>query len=710
MQPVQTSVMAAAPAPIAAPPSLTVQDRMVLSRLGVYTGLFYALRAKHPPTAAHAFRVAIGCSKWAQWRHMAEDERGVLEVAALLHDIGKIGIPDGILQKPSALEGNEWQIMQMQDDVAAEILRGAGAGDHLIKVVKSAKNFASPADSTSAGMLRIIDAFDSMTTDQVFRKALTRDSALEELFAYADEQFDRPLVEDFSKLVTEPRPDLESSVAQRWLSQLMPGESPGFWDSASPRSGHATQASLASIYTPRLLDVLTDAAIYLDAEGQVLQWNRAAEEMSGHQSSAIVNTRWDAATLGLTAADGEPLTQEQCPLHRLRATHTKIVERLRSTHMDGRQFVVDLQAIPVFSGTHSLSGIILLIRDASTQASLEQKVLSLHEISRRDPLTKVGNRADLDRRLPEFVEQHIAEQRRGSLIICDIDFFKRINDQHGHQAGDDALITFAGLLEEVARKEDYVARYGGEEFVILAAGCDTNSAVGRAEEMRKRVETTPVPALQGATMTSSFGVTEIQPGDDAETLLSRADRALLTAKESGRNRVVQLGAGQEPAKAGANPKLDSQAAGAGWAGWFRGAGAKLLSAEYLAAVPKEVALQKLKGFIADHKAELLSIKDSRIAIRVDAQKSDVIRRTGERSAVMLMDVEIQTVQVCTTSRNQKSYQNRTRFKVSVQPVRARDRRSAALQGQAQRLLRSFQAYLVAQEIDGELRRLIIEPR
>ena len=88
-----------------------------------------------------------------------------------------------------------------------------------------------------------------------------------------------------------------------------------------------------------------------------------------------------------------------------------------------------------------------------------------------------------------------------------------------------------------------MARYGGEEFVMLLADCDNTTASRRADQIRLALSQVQQPRMNGQTITVSFGVTEIQPGDSAETMLRRADRALLTAKENGRNQVVQLGSG-----------------------------------------------------------------------------------------------------------------------------------------------------------------------
>ncbi len=178
-------VMANPALPQARRDARAAEDALVKSRLGVYSGLFYALRAKHPPTAAHSLRVAMGCSKWACSRGMPEADRDMLEVSALLHDLGKIGVPDNVLQKPSQLEGHEQLMMEMSCSMATEMLRGAGAGDEVIRIVEQARIAFQDQQHQlpSAHMMAIVDAFDSMTTEQVFRRAMSRERAIEELCA-----------------------------------------------------------------------------------------------------------------------------------------------------------------------------------------------------------------------------------------------------------------------------------------------------------------------------------------------------------------------------------------------------------------------------------------------------------------------------------------------------------------------------------------------
>jgi diguanylate cyclase (GGDEF)-like protein/PAS domain S-box-containing protein len=701
--------LAFAPVPVAIQGSNSVEEYLVRARLGVFSGLFYALRAKHPPSAAHCLRVAMACSKWACSRQIPEADRDILEICALLHDIGKIGVPDSILQKPGRLDGQEQLMMDMASGTASELLRASGAELQIVQIIEQTRiAFDSQDHHLAARMVSIVDAFDSMTTEQVFRRALSRERAIEELCSHAGAQFDPNLVREYVELILKPRPELEAELVQRWLSLLDANTTPGFCVSGAPQSPSAVKNLVDTTFHHRLLESLNDAAIYLDITGQILAWNRAAERLSGRTAASLLFQSWTPECMGLIDDHGIALSLERCPTKIASKSNTQVNLEMRLVRQSGSPVKVNLSAIPVFSNNRELAGTIILVSDASAQAKLEERVQTLNAIATQDTLTKVANRAALNEKLAEFVEQHLQAGRRGSAIMCDIDFFKRINDNHGHHAGDDALVTFAGLLKQASRDDDFVARYGGEEFVILCEDCDNPAATLLAEEMRRAVERTPIPSLNGSTMTSSFGVTEIQEGDTKETFLARADRALLMAKESGRNRVVQLGAGMDESKFEAQAETTEEEKSS-WLGWFRSSQGALVEKEYLASVPEEVAIQKLKDFIADHQAEILSATNSHVSIRIDGQKSEGVRRRGERAAIIMLDISVQGVKICSQGRS-KSYLNRTRFKVSARPIKARDRRSAILAGQINQILHSFKAYLVAQEIDANLKATIIEPR
>ena len=123
-----------------------------------------------------------------------------------------------------------------------------------------------------------------------------------------------------------------------------------------------------------------------------------------------------------------------------------------------------------------------------------------------------------------------------TLIIFDIDHFKRINDTYGHQTGDQVLLKLAMLVSSNLRDTDIFARWGGEEFTVLAANCETHCPLSLGEKLRKLIEEYDFSDV--GKVTCSFGATEFIPGDDQESFVKRADNNLYLAKASGRNRVV----------------------------------------------------------------------------------------------------------------------------------------------------------------------------
>ena len=163
----------------------------------------------------------------------------------------------------------------------------------------------------------------------------------------------------------------------------------------------------------------------------------------------------------------------------------------------------------------------------------------LHEDSIRDPLTKLYNRRFMD----ESLHREMLRARRTdsplSLVILDLDRFKYINDEYGHDVGDDVLVAVAKKLSQAVREEDYVFRYGGEEFVIVLPGADLNTARERAQEACRQIRALRLDTESGTLhITISAGVATFpEHGDGQEKLIIRADKALYLAKQSGRDRI-----------------------------------------------------------------------------------------------------------------------------------------------------------------------------
>jgi diguanylate cyclase (GGDEF)-like protein len=166
---------------------------------------------------------------------------------------------------------------------------------------------------------------------------------------------------------------------------------------------------------------------------------------------------------------------------------------------------------------------------------LRAQAATLEELATTDVLTGTFNR----RKFNELILAEIERVRRYghplSLLVVDIDHFKRINDTHGHEAGDEVLIVLAGLIRAGIRATDSLARWGGEEFVVLSPEVSVEEAAGLAERLRSAARTYKYSFV--GSVTASIGVAQHRAGETPDELFARADEALYRAKEGGRDRV-----------------------------------------------------------------------------------------------------------------------------------------------------------------------------
>ncbi|WP_031480378.1 transporter substrate-binding domain-containing diguanylate cyclase [Maridesulfovibrio frigidus] len=172
---------------------------------------------------------------------------------------------------------------------------------------------------------------------------------------------------------------------------------------------------------------------------------------------------------------------------------------------------------------------------SAAQSLLQDKNDELEKLAVTDRLTGLGNRMKLDSTLQIEIARNIRYQHSLSVIIMDLDFFKRINDNLGHQAGDKVLQGVAEILRSSIRATDVVGRWGGEEFLIICPDTTLEGANTLAEKIRVIMESTELE--EGVTVTGSFGVAEMESGEKDASLIRRADDGLYEAKANGRNRV-----------------------------------------------------------------------------------------------------------------------------------------------------------------------------
>ena len=679
------------------------ESRLVGSRLAMASSLFTALRHKHAPTAAHSLRVALGCSSWATIVDLDDETRDVVELAALMHDIGKLGVPDAILLKAGRLTSEEKSIVNRHREIGLEILAGCCGSERVLNAVRFAgARFDGEGEQVrgekiplEARMIAIVDAFDSMSTDQVYRPAKSRERSLSELFEFGGTQFDPLLVKQFVRTISERHESVTTKVASRWLGQIAHQEEGLPWELPQQQEveGQIPQANQRNTVTrhsfeQKLIDSMHDGVVFVDAQAKILMWSKGAERLTGVGAGAAMGRVFAPSLLDMCDHLDRQVPDKSCPVAKSLLTNTQLRQRMQILGRQGKHVAIDLHAIPVHASNGTVEGATVLLHDAQPQASLEEKCSALHAEVTKDPMTKVANRAEFDRMLALFVEAHEQAGQPCSLIMVDIDRFKSINDTYGHQAGDEAIICLANLLSSMCRSGDLVARYGGEEFAVLCADCSNASGAQRAEQIRRKLSEIPQPTLGNKRITASFGVTELQAGDTPETMLRRADRALLMAKEQGRNQVIQLGNG-----------MDKEVPKKKWWKFGRLRSQPVLETTLNSAVPIDIAIEKLRGFVSDHEAKVLTTKESRVELEVSTKTIAHDRRKGDRHFTFRVEMEFSEKRV--ERSNDLGFAAgeyvHTQIELKVRPKRSTSGRKTDVAERARLIQQSIKAYLMAKD-------------
>jgi len=227
--------------------------------------------------------------------------------------------------------------------------------------------------------------------------------------------------------------------------------------------------------------------------------------------------------------------------------HTCIIEKARKTGVslngreyffrnDGSRFPVEVRITPFLRDNMS-RGAVVLFRDITEELKHEKE---LEILATTDPLTHIKNK----RIFEEWLKLHFSLYKRNKIesymLMIDIDFFKKVNDTYGHQAGDDVLRYLATIIQDEVREGDCFARIGGEEFALLMANTHEEDAFTMAERLRLSIQNSTIPTCEGdVRITISIGVSSFDVDDQGiEAIISRSDDAMYSAKENGRNQVV----------------------------------------------------------------------------------------------------------------------------------------------------------------------------
>ncbi len=272
-----------------------------------------------------------------------------------------------------------------------------------------------------------------------------------------------------------------------------------------------------------------DAVIMVDSNGNVSHWNPAAKKIFGYSAAEMIGSNFYSMVFPTRYQDAYH-EEFQKFIQTGAGEFIDVITEMDAKKRDGSEFPIEISisGVKINNSWHAVA----TVRDITSRKLADDH---LKQLASTDALTGAFNR----RRFNEALEFELARVKRYntplSLLIFDIDHFKRINDTFGHSAGDQVLFKLALLVSTNIRDTDVFARWGGEEFVILAANCDTQCSLILGEKIRKLIEAYAFADV--GKVTCSFGVAEYRAGDDQESFVKRADSYMYRAKESGRNRV-----------------------------------------------------------------------------------------------------------------------------------------------------------------------------
>ena len=284
-----------------------------------------------------------------------------------------------------------------------------------------------------------------------------------------------------------------------------------------------------------------DAFIMMDGQGAISYWNPAAERVFGYSAEEVIGLDLHK----LLAPEGDyKIFKKKFKTFKETGKGKGIGRTLEFTALrkDRTEFPIELSlsAIRMQDEWHSFG----IVRDISKRKRAEEQLRESEkkykELSITDDLTKLYNSRHFYERLKLEMERTTRYRHPLSLLMVDIDDFKKFNDTHGHLAGDEVLAQTGEAIKGALRDSDSGYRYGGEEFVVILPETSASGAVQVAERIRKELAAMPIPLADGEThnITASIGVSELREREKSSEFIRRADINLYAAKAAGKNRVI----------------------------------------------------------------------------------------------------------------------------------------------------------------------------
>ena len=289
----------------------------------------------------------------------------------------------------------------------------------------------------------------------------------------------------------------------------------------------------------KIMDDLRDGLYIVDRNRRIVFWNRAAELISGFAAEEVIGNHCAGNILCHIEETGTNLCDCGCPLAATITSGSVFDVDVYLHHKNGHRVPVSVRATPLLDEDGNVVGAVEMFSDNSHSAANRLRLQELEKLALLDELTQLANRRYLERELEARMEEMSRYDIPFGVLFMDLDDFKRVNDQFGHDTGDRVLQFVAGTLSANSRPFDLYGRWGGEEFVGIVRNVSAANLKQMGQRLRRLVEKSfLLVAGERLRVTISIGATMALPDDSLQSLLQRADTLMYQSKAAGKNKLT----------------------------------------------------------------------------------------------------------------------------------------------------------------------------
>jgi len=548
--------------------------------------LAVAIETRDNTTQMHLRRVQVYALAVGQELGLSEEELQSLNVAALLHDIGKLAIPDHILLKPGPLTAEEWEKMKTHAMIGAEMLSRMKYPDAVLAIVKAhhekwngsgyPRGLVGEAIPMGARILSAVDCLDALASDRPYRRALSLNESMDMIRAENGHSFDPRVVSvlerrylDLDRIALEAMRN--NAVAEGIDASEAAREDLGklaaklLAESNTPTSSILGPIVSARQETHLLQGLAGDLAHATKIEAVVSEVHKCLGQMISYDTLAVYVRRGSKVEpIYITGRNSHLFSRRPFPVTEslsgsVAQNRTPILNGdigLESCYTSGSTVIYKLQtalAVP-FEGRNGMAGVLTLYhtdRNAFSRDDLRVaqaaglllgpaaesalKYQEAEESAVTDHLTGIPNARSLAIHLKRELARAGREKSTVGVLVCDLDGFKQVNDRFGHLKGNEVLQGVANGLREACRGSDYLARMGGDEFVLVLPNLKEELSSSYVDRLRDVAREAGRTVCGDDCLSMSVGAA-IYPmdGSDAEKLFAEADRRMYLVKQHGK--------------------------------------------------------------------------------------------------------------------------------------------------------------------------------